>query len=255
MISDFAISHADLAVWIMTPDYKLIVLIDNHKEWAADIDTLHPDIVLQFHFTWSFELTKDAGTPYVHNAFICDSCATMPSWYLDESVRSVCLMILITFEIVRWAWIHTNWNKCILIWIVSDLAVIVSTKSPKFTAVSFVGIIEEYHSMVFSTGERVDSRVALESTLTVDLGRLSDTFSDGISQAKLALIRISTAKDLVVLSDENWVTAACLEVFQALIEKAFHTDLSWRIDVVFKDTLTKGSIEGLSPGVSSTIFT
>ena len=57
--------------------------------------------------------------------------------------------------------------------------------------------------MVLSTGERLDSRVALESTLTVDLGRLSDAFSDGISQAKLALIRISTAKDLVVLRDEN----------------------------------------------------
>ena len=57
--------------------------------------------------------------------------------------------------------------------------------------------------MVFSTGERLDSRVALESTLTVNLGRLSDTFSDRISQAKLALIRISTAKDLVVLRDEN----------------------------------------------------
>ena len=57
--------------------------------------------------------------------------------------------------------------------------------------------------MVLSTGERLDSRVALESTLTVDLGRLSDAFSDRISQAKLALIRISTAKDLVVLRDEN----------------------------------------------------
>ena len=70
----------------MTPDYKFIVLIDNYKEGAADIDTLHSDIVLQFHFTGSFELTKYASTPYIHDAFICDSCAGMPSGYLDESV-------------------------------------------------------------------------------------------------------------------------------------------------------------------------
>ena len=147
-------------------------------------------------------------------------------------------MILIAFEIVRWSWIHTNWYKCILIWIVSDLAVVISTESPKFTAVSLIGIIEEYHGMVLSTGERVDRRCALKSTTTIDLSWLCDTFSDGISQAKLALIRISTAKDLVEIRDENWVTATCLKVFQALVEKAVHLDLSWGIDVVFEATLS-----------------
>ena len=85
----------------MAPDHKLIVLIDNDKEGASYIDTLDPDIVLQFHFTRSFELTKNAGAPHVHNTFICDSRTGMPGRYLDESVRSVSLMILIAFEVIR----------------------------------------------------------------------------------------------------------------------------------------------------------
>ena len=57
--------------------------------------------------------------------------------------------------------------------------------------------------MVLSTGERVDCRSTLKSATTVDLGRLRDSFSDGIAQAELALIRISTAEDLVKIGDEN----------------------------------------------------
>ena len=49
----------------------------------------------------------------------------------------------------------------------------------------------------------MDCRRTLKSTTAVDLGRLCDTFSDGIAQAELALIRISTTKDLVKIGDEN----------------------------------------------------
>ena len=78
MVPHFAITYTDLAVLVRAPDDNLVGLVNDSYEGATYMDTPHAYIVMQLNFARSFELTKDAGAPYVHDPLLCDSCARMP---------------------------------------------------------------------------------------------------------------------------------------------------------------------------------
>ena len=78
MVPHLAVTDADLAVLVRSPDDNLVGLVDDSDESAANVDTPNAYIVVQFDFAGSFELTEDARTPYVHDTLLSDSCACMP---------------------------------------------------------------------------------------------------------------------------------------------------------------------------------
>ena len=130
-------------------------MIHDHDESATDINALNLNIVLEFDLAWTFEFSKNAGAPNIHDSFFSDGCTRVPSRYLLELVRSIALTHLIIWH----SWIDSHGTELVLVRIVSNLSEVVGSEGPKLPAIPLLGIVSEEESMVLATGDLVYGHV------------------------------------------------------------------------------------------------
>ena len=130
-------------------------MIHDHDESATDINALNLNIVLEFDLAGTFEFSKNASAPNIHDSFFGDGCTRVPSRYLLELVRSIALTHLIIWH----SWIDSHGTELVLVRIVSNLSEVVGSKGPKLPTIPLLGIVSEEESMVLAAGDLVNGHV------------------------------------------------------------------------------------------------
>ena len=91
--------------------------------------------------------------------------------------------------------VDSHWHKCVHIRIVANLSESIGSTGPKLTSVRLSRVIHEEECVVLAAGDLVDRHL---HEAALDLSWLNNSVSVGISQAQLALIRITTAENFVL---------------------------------------------------------
>ena len=90
--------------------------------------------------------------------------------------------------------------ELVLVRIVSNLPKVVSSAGPELPAISFLHVVGEEQSVVLAAGD-LEDRHALQSIF--HLSWLCDSISVSVTQAQLALVRISAPEDFILIGDED----------------------------------------------------
>ena len=112
-------------------------MIYDDDEGATNDDTLNLDIILELHFARSFEFSKNACTPDIHDSLLSDGSTGVPCRDLFEFVRAGVLTHFVLGE----ARVDSDRAELILVRIIADLAKVVSSTCPKLTAVALPRVI------------------------------------------------------------------------------------------------------------------
>ena len=153
----------------------------------------------------------------------------MPRRYLFKVVWLTCRLI-VGGDGPR---IYPHWRKDVHIRIVADLTKGIGTTSPELASVRVTRVVHEEQSVIFAASDLVNIHV---NKTALDLIWLYNSVSVWITKAQLALIGISTAKDLILVCNKDWVSTASLHIFNTFITELLLFNPLWSVNI-FKPTL------------------